>query len=205
MRACVRLRVWRVCVWGGGWGGGACIIIIIICVWLGSVIDRVRGEWGSVHKSIQVPACWEWENINRLHTGTASILCVNINIIIFNIHVYKPEWCLTLPRCFITVLLSSCRVYSSTIFRRPCLNVKGHRKAVSGYKIAPNRFKTTYRSVLTFKEKKKKQSITHLSESFSGLRLGCNAFILAKRSEKTVNWTFQNPCHLECQIPRELF
>ena len=43
---------------------------------------------------------------------------------IFNIHVYKPECCLTLPRCFITVLLSSCRVYTSTIFLRPCLNVK---------------------------------------------------------------------------------
>ena len=27
-------------------------------------------------------------------------------------------------RCFITVLLSSCRVYTSAIFLRPCLNVK---------------------------------------------------------------------------------
>ena len=34
------------------------------------------------------------------------------------------------------------------------------RKAIFGYKIAPNRFKTTYRSVLTVEEKK--QSITHL-------------------------------------------
>ena len=32
------------------------------------------------------------------------------------IYIYKPEWCLTLLRCFITVLLSSCRVYISTIF-----------------------------------------------------------------------------------------
>ena len=31
--------------------------------------------------------------------------------------------------------------------------VKGPIKAVSGHKIAPNRFKTTYRSVLTFEEK----------------------------------------------------
>ena len=63
--------------------------------------------------------------------------------------------------------------------------VKGPRKVVVGYKIAPNRFKTTYRSVLTFEEKK--QSIIHLFKTFSGLRLGCNAFILAKRSENTVN------------------
>ena len=32
--------------------------------------------------------------------------------------------------------------------------VKGPRKAIVGYKIAPNHFKTTYRSVLMFKEKK---------------------------------------------------
>ena len=37
---------------------------------------------------------------------------------------------------------------------------KGPIKAVFSYKIAPTRFKTTYRSVLTFEEKK--QSITHL-------------------------------------------
>ena len=64
-------------------------------------------------------------------------------------------------------------------------DIKGPIKAVVVYKIAPNRFKTTYRSVLTFEEKK--QSITHLFKTFSGLRLGCNAFILAKRSENTVN------------------
>ena len=63
--------------------------------------------------------------------------------------------------------------------------LKGPRKADLGNKIVPNRFKTTYRSVLTFKEKK--QSITHLFKTFSGLRLGCNAFILAKRSENTVS------------------
>ena len=63
--------------------------------------------------------------------------------------------------------------------------VKGPRKAVMGYKIRPNRFKTTYRSVLTFEEKK--QSIAHLFKTFSGLQLGCNAFILAKRSENMVN------------------
>ena len=34
------------------------------------------------------------------------------------------------------------------------------------------------RTVLTFEEKKR--SITHLFKTFSGLRLGCNAFILAK-------------------------
>ena len=32
--------------------------------------------------------------------------------------------------------------------------LKGPVKAVSGHKIAPNRFKTTYRSILTFEEKK---------------------------------------------------
>ena len=53
------------------------------------------------------------------------------------------------------------------------------------YKITPNRLKTIHRPVLTFEEKK--QSITHLFKTFSGLRLGCNAFILAKRSENTVN------------------
>ena len=45
--------------------------------------------------------------------------------------------------------------------------LKGPIKAVSGHRIAPNRFKTTYRSVLTFEEKK--QSITHLFYTFSGL------------------------------------
>ncbi len=45
--------------------------------------------------------------------------------------------------------------------------VKGLVKAVSGHKIAPNHFKTTYRSVLTFEEKK--QSIAHLFKTFSGL------------------------------------
>ena len=54
-----------------------------------------------------------------------------------------------------------------------------------GYKIAPNRLKTTHRPVLTFEEKK--LSITHLFKTFSGLRLGGNVFILAKRSENTVN------------------
>ena len=34
------------------------------------------------------------------------------------------------------------------------MGVKGPVKAVSGHKIAPNRFKTTYRSVLMFEEKK---------------------------------------------------
>ena len=43
---------------------------------------------------------------------------------------------------------------------------KGPVKAVSGHKITPNHFKTTYRSVLTFEEKK--QSITHLFKTFSG-------------------------------------
>ena len=56
------------------------------------------------------------------------------------------------------------------------------------YKIAPNRLKTIHRPVITFEEKK--QSIAHLFKTFSGLRLGCNVFILAKRSENTVNWTF---------------
>ena len=45
--------------------------------------------------------------------------------------------------------------------------VKGPVKAVSGHKITPNRFKTTYRSVLTFEEKR--QSIIHLFKTFSGL------------------------------------
>ena len=47
------------------------------------------------------------------------------------------------------------------------VDVKGPRKAVLGYQIAPNRFKTTYRSVLTFEEKK--QSITPLFKTFSRL------------------------------------
>ena len=45
--------------------------------------------------------------------------------------------------------------------------VKGPVKAVSGHKITPRRFKTTYRSVLMFEEKK--QSITHLFKTLSGL------------------------------------
>ena len=79
----------------------------------------------------------------------------------------------------------------------------GPRKAVAGYKITPNRFKTTYRSVLTFEEKT--QSITHLFKTFFRASLGCNALILAKRSENTFSWTFQNQRHFQCEIPRELF
>ena len=70
-------------------------------------------------------------------------------------------------------------------FKAVVLSFKGPRKAVLAYKIAPDRFKTTYRSVLELEEKK--QSITHLFKTFSGLRLICNALILAKRSENTVN------------------
>ena len=44
---------------------------------------------------------------------------------------------------------------------------KGPVNAVSGHKITPNRFKTTYRSVLMFEEKK--QSVAHLFKTFSGL------------------------------------
>ena len=48
--------------------------------------------------------------------------------------------------------------------------VKGPRKAVMGYKIRPNRFKTTYRSVLTFEENK--QSIAHLFKTWqNGLKM----------------------------------
>ena len=57
-----------------------------------------------------------------------------------------------------------CRNGSSFTLHQP---FKGSVKAVSGHKITPNRFKTTYRSVLTFKEKK--QSITYLFKTFSGL------------------------------------
>ena len=56
------------------------------------------------------------------------------------------------------------------------------RKAVFVYKIAPNRFKSTHRFVLTFEEKK--QSITHLFQTSPELRLGCIAFILAKKFGK---------------------
>ena len=69
-----------------------CIIIIIIntiCVWLQWECDRVRGEWGSVHKSIQVPACWEWENINTYRYCKHTVCIYNIHIMIFNIHVYN--------------------------------------------------------------------------------------------------------------------
>ena len=45
--------------------------------------------------------------------------------------------------------------------------LEGPRKAVFGNKTAPSRLKTTYRSVLTSEEKK--QSITHLFKTFSGL------------------------------------
>ena len=83
---------------------------------------------------------------------------------------------------------------SSSVSSLCCL-FKGPRTAVVEYKIAPNRFKTTYRSILTFEEQK--QTITHLFKTVSGLRLGCNAFILAKRSENTVNWTFQNQRHFK--------
>ena len=64
----------------------------------------------------------------------------------------------------------------SSSFTEPCRQwespfgevlLKGPVKAVSGHKITPNRFKTTYRSVLTFE--KKKQSVTHLFKTFSGL------------------------------------
>ena len=50
---------------------------------------------------------------------------------------------------------------------RQVVLLKGPIKAVSCHKIAPNHFKTTYRSVLTFQGKK--QSITHLFKTFSGL------------------------------------
>ena len=51
--------------------------------------------------------------------------------------------------------------------RRVVLRGRWPIKAVSGHKIVLNRFKTTYRSVLTFEEKK--QSVTHLFKTFSGL------------------------------------
>ena len=72
----------------------------------------------------------------------------------------------------------------SLISHLASVDVNGPIKAVVGKRIAPNRVKRTYRSVLTFEEKK--WSITHLFKTFSVLRLGCNAFILAKRSENTV-------------------
>ena len=81
--------------------------------------------------------------------------------------------------------------------------VKGPRKAVSGYKIAPNRFKTTYRSVLTFEEKK--QSIIHLFKTFSGLRLGCNAFILAKRSKIRSTEHFKTSAILNARFRESYF
>ena len=43
---------------------------------------------------------------------------------------------------------------------------------------------------------------TQLFKTFSGLQLGCNAFILAKRLENKVNWMFQNQRHFECEIPQ---
>ena len=46
------------------------------------------------------------------------------------------------------------------------INLKG-LKQIFGNKIAPDRFETTYRSVQTFEEKK--QSISHLFKTFSGL------------------------------------
>ena len=44
------------------------------------------------------------------------------------------------------------------------VSLKGPRNAVFVYKIAPNRFKTTYMSVLTFEQIK--QYITHLFQTF---------------------------------------
>ncbi len=58
-------------------------------------------------------------------------------------------------------------ILSHASVKKKTKRLKGPIKAVSGHKIAPNRFKTTYRSVLTFEEKK--QSITHLFKTFSGL------------------------------------
>ena len=43
------------------------------------VLDRVRGEWGSVHNDIQVPACWEWEDINTYRYWKHTV-CVYINV-----------------------------------------------------------------------------------------------------------------------------
>ena len=54
---------------------------------------------------------------------------------------------------------------------------KGPRKAVLGYKIAPSRFRT----------------IAHLSKTLSGLRLGCNMFILASESALKVDSRRKNP------------
>ena len=71
------------------------------------------------------------------------------------------------------------------------------------YKIAPNRFKTTYRSVLTFEEKK--QSITHLFKTFPGLRLGCNAFILAKSQKIWSTERFKTSAILNARFRESYF
>ena len=62
------------------------------------------------------------------------------------------------------------------------LALKGPRKAVWGHKIAPNHFKTT---LLVHTNVRREE--THLFKTFSGLQLGCNAFILAKSLEIMVN------------------
>ena len=52
----------------------------------------------------------------------------------------------------------------------------------------------------------KKQSITHLFKTFSVLRLGCSVFIFGKKVGKYGQLNvFENQCHFECEISRELF
>ena len=75
-------------------------------------------------------------------------------------------------------------ILMNSVLLEPFHYVKGPVKAVTGHKIDPNRLKTTYRSVLTFEEKK--QSITHLFKK-KKFRPRLGLFILAKRSENTVN------------------
>ena len=77
------------------------------------------------------------------------------------------------------------------------------RNAVWGYKISPNRFKTTYRSVLTSEEKK--QSITHLFTTFSGLGLGCNAFILQKSQKIRSTERFKTSAILNARFRKSYF
>ena len=79
--------------------------------------------------------------------------------------------------------------------------LKRPRKAVVGHKIAPNRFKTTYRFVLKFEEKK--QSITHLFKTFTGLRLICNASILAKSRKIRPTERFKNSAILNARLRKK--
>ena len=73
-----------------------------------------------------------------------------------------------------------------------------------GYKIAPNRFKTTYRYVLTFEEKKQSIILTCL-KLFQGFDQVVMRLFWRKGQKIRSNERFKTSAHFERKIPRELF